>query len=190
MNGNTAIVPGSLSDVAQSSHMSLAESFLSCDTIVLVDVSGSMEAHDSRGGQRRYDVACAELAKLQASNSGKIGVIAFSTETVFVPGGIPPMLGTGTNLAGALRFARVADVPGIRFVVISDGQPDDAEAALTEAAQYKARIDCIHVGPESDSASRRFLDRLARAHGGTQVTAAHAQELAAAVERLMLVGGA
>lgn len=186
MNGNTAIVPGSLSDVAQSSHMSLAESFLSCDTIVLVDVSGSMEAHDSRGGQRRYDVACAELAKLQASNSGKIGVIAFSDEPIFVPGGVPPLIGSGTALHKALRFARVADVAGIRFVIISDGIPDSQEDALHEAAQYHARIDCIHVGPESDRASRAFLERLASAHGGKQVTAANAAELAAAVERLML----
>ena len=166
--------------------MSLAESFIGCDTVVLVDCSGSMEAHDSRGGQRRYDVACAELAQLQKSNSGKIGVIAFSDSAIFVPGGVPPMLGSGTNLAGALRFARVADVAGIRVVVISDGQPDDEAAALAEAAQYQARIDCVYVGPEAAPQGRTFLERLASAHGGKQVTAARAQELAAAVERLML----
>ena len=186
MNDSRAMVVGSLSAVAQSQHMSLAETFLSCDTVVLVDVSGSMEAHDSLGGRRRYDVACEELAQLQGRNSGKVGVIAFSDDAIFVPGGIPPMLGSGTNLAGALRFARVADVPGIRFVVISDGQPDDEAGALHEAAQYKAAISTVYVGPERDPRGRDFLARLASAHGGRSLHAAQAQELAAAVERLML----
>ena len=37
---------------------------------------------------------------------GKLAVIAFSDSTVFAPGGQPPLLGSGTNLAGALRFAK------------------------------------------------------------------------------------
>lgn len=186
MNGNVAIVPGSLSDVAMSSNHSLAETFLSCDTVVLVDCSGSMYAEDSRGGKRRYDVACEELAKLQARNSGKIGVIAFSDDAIFVPGGVPPMLGSGTALHKALRFARVADVPGIRFVVISDGQPDSPEEALQEASKYKARIDTVYVGPESERSGALFLARLAAAHGGSQVTADRAKELASTIQQLML----
>lgn len=187
MQQSNAIVTGSLSDVAKREGMSLAESFLSADAVILVDVSGSMGAHDSRGGKTRYDVALQELAALQAHMPGKLAIIAFSDNTLFVPGGAPPLLGSGTNLAGALRFAQVADVPGMRFVVISDGQPDDASGALAEAAKYKAHISTVYVGPEDDhDQGRVFLQQLAALSGGQSVTADRAQELAAKTATLLL----
>jgi hypothetical protein len=63
----TAIVVGSVADVAAKSGMSIAEAFISVEAVAIVDVSGSMSSADSRGGQRRYDVACQELTKLQAA---------------------------------------------------------------------------------------------------------------------------
>lgn len=187
MQQSNAIVTGSLSDMARREGHTLAESFLSADAVVLVDVSGSMDARDSRGGLSRYDVALQELAELQKRLPGKVAVIAFSDSTMFCPGGQPPLLGSGTNLAGALRFAKVADVPGMRFVVISDGQPDDQGAALAVAATYKCRIDTIFTGPENDlSGGRAFLLELATASGGQSVTADRAQELAAKTATLLL----
>ena len=183
---NNAIVVGSLADIAARSNTSIAESFLSCELITVVDVSGSMEMRDSRGGQSRYRVALEELAKLQKSRPGKVAVIAFSQSVEFVPGGVPPMLGGGTDLAAALRFAHMADSASMRFVVISDGYPDDDDAALAEAAKYVARIDTVYVGPESDRHGREFLARLAAASGGQSVTAARAQQLAAKIETLLL----
>ena len=100
MQQSNAIVTGSLSDVAKREDVSLAESFLSCDAIILCDVSGSMGAYDSRGGKTRYEVALEELAALQAHMPGKLAIIAFSDNTLFVPGGVPPMLGMGTNSHG------------------------------------------------------------------------------------------
>lgn len=182
-----AIVPGSLSAVAKREGQSLAESFLSADAVILVDTSGSMCTCDSRGYRSRYDVALEELAQLQAHMSGKLAVIAFSDSPVFAPGGQPPLLGAGTDLAGALRFAKVADVPGIRFVVISDGQPDDGHAALAVAATYTNRIDTIFVGPENDFAGgRAFLQRLAAASGGQHIAADRVQALAHKTEQLLL----
>lgn len=187
MQQSNAIVTGSLSDVAKREDVSLAESFLSCDAIILCDVSGSMGAHDSRGGKTRYEVALEELAELQKRLPGKCAIIAFSDNTLFVPGGAPPLLGAGTNLAGALRFAQVADVPGMQFVVISDGQPDDPDKALAEAAKYKAHISTVYVGPEDDHESgRAFLQQLAARSGGQSVTADRAQELAAKTATLLL----
>jgi len=187
MQQSQAIVTGSLSDVAKREGMSLAESFLSADAVVLVDVSGSMDARDSRGGLSRYDVALQELAELQKRLPGKVAVIAFSDSTMFCPGGQPPLLGSGTNLAGALRFARVADVPDMRFVVISDGMPDDQDGALAEAAKYRAHISTVYVGPESDlEGGRAFLAQLAAKSGGQSVTADRAQELAAKTATLLL----
>jgi len=179
-------VRGSLADQARQNNQSIAESFVSADVVVIVDTSGSMNARDSHDGQSRYDVACQELATLQQHMPGKLAVIAFSSATVFVPGGVPPLLGGGTDLAGALRFAHVADVPGMRFVVISDGEPDSAEAALREARKFTGRIDTVYVGPEAYPAGRKFLQELAAASGGQSVTADRATELAASIETLLL----
>jgi len=145
-----------------------------------------MDANDSRGGHTRYEVACEELANLQANLPGKIAVLAFSDCTMFCPSGKPYFMGLGTNLAGALRFAKVADLPGMRFFVISDGLPNNESEALTVAAQYKARIDCIFVGKESDNFARAFMSKLAAASGGKSVTADRAKELAPTIERLLL----
>lgn len=186
----TAIVPGSLSAIAQRDGQSLAESFLNADAVIIVDVSGSMTTQDSRGDRSRYDVAIEELAQLQAHMPGKLAVIAFSDHTMFCPGGQPPdvgVLGTGTNLVDALRFAKVADVPGMRFIVISDGEPNDGREALAVAKTYSNRIDTIFVGPENDwHSGRAFLQRLAAASGGQHIAADRVQELASKTERLLL----
>lgn len=185
---NTQIIPGSIGALARQGGKSIAETFMSADCICIVDVSGSMAAHDSRDGMSRYDVACDELAALQNSLPGKIAVISFSDRTKFCPNGTPGLPSGTTDLAGALKFARVADVPGMRFIVISDGEPDDANAALREAAKYKNRIDTIFVGPERNPHGRDFLECLAKASGGQAIIADLAKELKAGVERLLLKG--
>ena len=51
------IVKGSLADITMASGQSLAETFVGVEVVVIVDTSGSMGTHDSRGGKTRYDVA-------------------------------------------------------------------------------------------------------------------------------------
>lgn len=182
----SALVPGSIGAIAKSKRTSIAETFVNADVVIIVDTSGSMHLTDSRGGKSRYDVALEELATLQNTNPGKLAVIAFSNTTVFVPSGQPPMLGGGTDLAGALRFTKMADTGDIRFVIVSDGEPDDAQAALEVAATYKGRIDVVYVGPEDHPAGREFLTRLAQSKGGQAVTAKQATQLAAQTQKLLL----
>lgn len=182
---NQIVVAGSLGAVAKQQGQSLAESFVSCDVLCIVDTSGSMSDCDSRGGHSRYDVACEELKQLQANLPGKIGVIAFSSDVMFCPGGQPYNFQGGTDLEKALKFCKVADVPGMRFILISDGDPADPEAALKIAATYKAHIDVIYVGPEERPAGREFLKRLAQASGGQAITADRAKELSASVQYLL-----
>ena len=107
---NLATVPGSINAIAQQSGKSIAETFVSADVIVIVDTSGSMGQHDSTGGQTRYDVACKELANLQASLPGKIAVLAFSDDVQFCPSGVPTFLSGSTQLDKALKFAKIADI--------------------------------------------------------------------------------
>ena len=186
MQQANAVVSGSLSAVAQRDGVGLAESFLSCDAMILIDVSGSMMTPDSRGGKTRYEVALAELAELQKRLPGKLAVVAFSDTALFCPGGQPPLLGSGTNMAGALRFAKVADVPGVQFILISDGYPDSADDTMTVARTYANRIDTIYVGAERSPEGREFLVRLALASGGQSVTADRAQLLAQSAAQLLL----
>ena len=183
--GNNAIVQGSLSAIAAQNNKSIAETFINADVIIIVDTSGSMGAHDSRGGKSRYDVACEELKNLQTSLPGKLALLSFSDDVIFCPSGIPFNYQGGTQLAKALKFARVADVTGIRFIVLSDGEPDSEDEALKVAKTFNAKIDTIFVGPENGE-GREFLKRLAAASGGRGVTATQVKELAATVEKLLL----
>jgi hypothetical protein len=181
----TAIVPGSISAIAQASGASLAETFLSVDVVIIVDTSGSMDQTDSRSGKSRYEVACDELRKLQASLPGKIAVISFSHDVQFCPAGVAMYFGGGTDLTRALEFVKVADVPGMQFILISDGQPDEAGSALRVARTFENKISVIYVGPEDQPSGRDFLQRLAAATGGKAITADRAKELAASVQFLL-----
>lgn len=181
------IVTGSIADVAQRNGQSLAQTFVNAECVCIVDTSASMDSPDSRGGRTRYEVACEELAALQTSMPGKIAVLSFSSMTMFCPNGKPFNQGGRTDLAEALKFAKVADVPGIRFIVISDGEPDSKTMALAEAKKFNAKIDVIFVGPETLPAGRDFLAKLAAVSGGQVVTADRAAGMALEAKRLLAV---
>lgn len=183
---NNAIIPGSLGAVAKAQNQSIAESFVNSSAIIIVDTSSSMAACDSRGGKSRYDVACEELRILQMNLPGKLALLSFSDDVIFCPNGIPFDYGSMTDLAKALKFAKMGDLAsGMRFIVISDGEPNSEEEALKVATTYRNRIDSIFVGPEGSSGAS-FLKRLAKASGGQTVTADRVKELAASVQKLLL----
>lgn len=184
----TDIVQGSLSMVAKQTGKSIAEAFIGVDSIIIVDTSGSMDSCDSRGNQSRYTIACEELANLQKNLSGRIAVFAFSDDVIFCPSGIPHYFGGGTDLAKALRFIRIADIPGTSFYLISDGQPDAPDDALAVARTYQNKINVIFVGDERVPTGRDFLQRLAKATGGKTVTVDRAKELKTGIETLLLHG--
>jgi len=184
---SNAIVTGSLAAVAQRDGMSLAQSFLSCDVLVLIDQSGSMAARDATGGRSRYDAADAELTRLQGQHPGKVAVISFSSSVEFCPGGMPNREGCGTDMAAALNFAHVAD--GVcQIVLISDGEPDEEGRTLAAARRFQHPIHTIYIGPEDGGAwgGRAFLEKLARATGGQAFKATAPGLLGEGVERLLL----
>ena len=166
------ITKGSISDLMQKEDVSLAESFLTCDCVVLFDVSGSMDDPDNTG-RSRYDRGCDQLRELQASMPGKIAVVQFADKVQFMPGGVPVMgaSGYGTDLAAGLRFIRAADVPEMRFVVISDGSPDSESMALAEAKRFDNKIDTVYIGKE-DGFGKDFLCKLASVSGGSAIQSA------------------
>jgi uncharacterized protein with von Willebrand factor type A (vWA) domain len=144
-----------------------------------------MHQTDARGGKSRYDVACDELKTLQAAMPGKIALLSFSDDVLFCPAGVPTDFGSLTNLAKALKFAKMADVKNIRFVVISDGEPDSETDALMVARTYKNRIDTIYVGPDGGE-GQDFLRRLAAQSHGKNITTESVKQLADNVQRLLL----
>jgi len=160
-----AIVQGSLSALSHRDNMTLAESFLNVDAILLVDMSGSMAAEDAPGGLARWDAAEQELRRLQESMPGKLAVIAFSSDVQFCPNGVPIRFGEGTDMAKALRFIKAADGLGIRIILISDGRPNDEEETLRVAASFESHIDTVYIGPDGGH-GRRFLLHLASESGG------------------------
>lgn len=187
---NQNLVAGSLYDIAKKNNQSIAETFINCDVVILVDTSGSMSDSDNRDGQSRYDVACAELRALQGSLPGKIAVLSFSSDVEFCPSGVAFFQGGGTDMAKALQFAKVADgIPGMRFILISDGEPDYPTDTLRIAASYKNKIDTIYVGPENRPIGRDFLEKLAQTSGGQTITADRAKELKSGIETLLLNAG-
>lgn len=182
---DTQIVQGSLGAIATQSGKSIAETFVNADAIILIDTSSSMSQEDSRGGNSRYEIACEELRKLQARLPGKLALLSFSDDVVFCPNGIPFNFGSSTNMVKALKFAKMGDVKGMRFILISDGEPQNEEETLRVAKTYKNHIDTIYVGPEGGD-GQEFLMKLASMSGGQGKTIEQVKELSDHVERLLL----
>ena len=165
-------VKGSLQSVANKSLITVAQAFVDCDVVVLLDVLASMMTadgqnyyHTSPHAETRYRKACNQLAKLQHDNPGKVCLICFDHQQTFEPSGIARHPNGSTDVAGALSYIWKADGLGLKFVLISDGEPDDDESAIAIARQFKSRIDCLFIGPEGSS-GQDFLRRLAAVTGG------------------------
>lgn len=183
---NCQIVPGSLGAIATNTHKTIAETFCQADVVIIIDTSGSMASCDARNGNSRYEVACEELTQLQKNLPGKIALISFSGDVCFCPSGLPVNYGGTTDLSKALNFVKIADVAGMKFIVISDGQPDYPSDCLQIAKTFKNRIDVIYVGPESCPEGRNFLQQLAAATGGKSVTAEKTNNLLNEIQTLLL----
>lgn len=163
-------IKGSLQSVANKSMITVAQAFVDCEMVVLLDVSRSMDNQDCfasamRSTPTRFQKARNELAKLQSENPGKVCLICFDDKQTFEPSGIARYPNGSTDIAGALSFVWKADNTGLKFVIISDGEPDDDEAAIAMARQFKSKISCIYIGPEGGEGAR-FLKRLSGVTGG------------------------
>lgn len=184
----TDLVVGSIADIAMKTNKSIAETFANANVIVIVDTSGSMDTCDSRGGKSRYHVAKEELKIIQETNPGKIAVISFSHDVQFCPTGVPIFFGEGTCLDKALKFAKIADLPGNKFILISDGEPNDQELALAAAKKYRQKIHVIYVGPEEEQYGRDFLAKLAAVTGGQSISADRAKDLGQGLQLFLTAG--
>ena len=162
-------VKGSLAESQKNRKVTFAEAFLTVDAIVICDVSASMSTQDVdvEGGLRsRWDECNHQLALLQARHPSKIAVVAFSNNAQFCPNGVLPPVQSSTNMLGALQFVAPADDTGIKFILVSDGEPDDPTGTLALARTLKTPINTIFVGRGRGA---DFMRELANATKGRSV---------------------
>ncbi len=120
---------------------------------LLLDCSGSM-----RESCDNYVSKIDELWKLVGQFPG-VRRFAFSHNCQEIPQGKVQAAGGGTNMAAAFSFVKAQGIK--HAVLITDGMPDDAAAAIKHADGLK--VDIFYVGPDP---APPFLKQLSTATGG------------------------
>jgi hypothetical protein len=135
---------------------------MSPQTIVLLDTSTSMA--EPIGNRRRIDVLEDILRQVLPSTPG-VRLFGFSSAVTELEGAVAehgvhlPEPGGGTALHLAIQH--VAALRPSRLIVISDGEPDDADAALAAARELGCEIVSYFAGDERNHAAVAFLRALA-----------------------------
>jgi len=159
------IVPGSITDMATRNGGHVIPPAL----CVLFDTSSSMLDMDGKLGDgsivSRWHAGVEQLTKLQAQYPGQIVLIEFGDDAAVRPGGAPGEPQGLTRIRPALDLAKELDTGVMRFVVISDGLPQDEHAAMEIATTFQVGIDTIAIGEANNGID--FLKRLAEETGGT-----------------------
>ena len=130
--------------------------------ILLLDTSGSMASEADNPGERRIDALRGVVAMLR--NKGLLFKQACFNSGVVWSDVVTEPAG-GTNLSGALEF--IEKINPRHVIIVSDGEPDNKEAALAVAKRLGCKIDVFYVGPKSCVEHRDFLLSLATSTGGT-----------------------
>jgi len=160
-----SIVPGSITDMATRNGGHVTPPAL----CVLFDTSSSMLDMDGKLGDgtvvSRWHAGVEQLTKLQGQYPGQIVLIEFGDTAAVRPGGAPGEPRGLTRIYPALQLAKQLDTGVMRFVVISDGMPQDEHAAVDFATTFSVGIDTIAIGDANNGVD--FLQRLARETGGT-----------------------
>lgn len=178
---------GSMLDYAEKNNISLAQSFLSVDLIVVLDNSASMTSRDAPNGMTRKGYAKKQLEYIQATNPGKIGLVCFATDVKFSPGGVVlENVGGATNMADALKFVHIADDCDIKLLLISDGEPNSKKLTLEVVRKFKTSIDCLYCGNKNDyNGGRKFLQELSQLTGGHFFVSEHPGMIESSITKLL-----
>lgn len=138
------------------------------DVVVLADLSGSMQDVIGSSGLPKYHhlkIALDDVMKYHPT----VRVVAFADNIRLIKsvselpkaGGV---LGTGTGLAQAIRYASKRWKPR-KTIIISDGLPNDEDDALEASQAITGQVDAIYCGPDNHPAVK-FLASLTKACGG------------------------
>lgn len=190
---DNSIVKGSLGQIARDKNLSIAETFIGSDGIIIMDESGSMMEEDCEDSETkrkisRFDKGNQELRALQSKVPGKIALIGFSSAVFFRPNGKADLQGAGTDMLKALEFVKPADmIDGMKFWLISDGEPDfwEMDSIIEAAKKFKNKINTIYVGDPEQTGGPDFLRRLAAATGGVFEDKPHMESLGEGIAGLL-----
>lgn len=156
------VVKGSIQDVANQTERSTADVMMDAQYVVIIDISMSMNEYDAtnEGGLsiRRFDAAVQALNSLQETMPGRWIIIEFSSQHRIIPTGVIDSPNGMTNLARVLEFTKQFNGLGLKFYLISDGEPDSKPAALNVARTWTDPLNVICVGGAIGS---QFMDELA-----------------------------
>jgi len=184
---NNQIIKGSLADIAQKENMSISESFLNADILILLDNSGSMCMNDAPNGMTRQQAAEKELRTLQNKYRGKIALICFADDVIPSPSGVILECGSTTDMAAILRYALQFDNIGMKIVIVTDGEPNNEKDTLEVAKKFKQSIDAIFIGREGGR-GMDFLNRLINLTGGKAFDSEKPGMFFKDVEKILLLG--
>lgn len=134
------------------------------DVVILCDVSSSMD--ESAGARRKIELLQDALDSIYPQLPDA-RIVAFNSTVRETSGGALPKPEGGTAMHFGIEYA--GQYKPRQSVVISDGQPDNEDLALTAAADLSGTIDVIYCGPDSDKEAIAFMQRLARSGGGRVV---------------------
>jgi hypothetical protein len=134
-------------------------------SVLLLDVSASME----QGRPRRIDLLWNAVSRLKTPAS-RWRVAAFSSRCQWVDLKQHPEPQGSTDVAGA--FVEIGKVAPTSVTIITDGQPDDPDAAHTAGLLLKCPIHICFVGDADDLQAVEFCRGLCEATKGTFATEA------------------
>jgi len=137
--------------------------------IFLLDISGSMDTYVE--GKSKLDHLRDIMRDYPEARK-----ICFSSDVYCdvdrngnVDCAIPSSAHGSTDLAKAIGHLRTLTKRPERIVLISDGEPDDSDAAIREAIGFSVPIDIIFIGQKGGS-GERFMIKLATFTRGRQFT--------------------
>jgi hypothetical protein len=167
------------------------------DTVVLADTSGSMGLPE--GSRRRIDILT-DVLRAALAQVPRARVIAFSSLPRELDASEPrclvlPEPEGGTALDLALDYLPANRLQPGRVIILSDGAPDDAAAALAAARRLApVTIDAFYCGPDDERAAIGFMRALSLAGGRPGVSGrrsfAEPKQLAQDLKRLLLAAPA
>jgi hypothetical protein len=199
MSGPPVIQP-TTTTVATSTHTAPATVPTPSGVALLLDTSSSMDRRDDDSTLRRIDRLESLLPEaLQGALGARLVVFGRRVRELTPPEpGAPvrlPEPAGRTPLAQGLRLVAGWPVPPARVIVISDGEPDDGQAALAAARALRpAIIDALFVGDPGDHTAIRFMRTLALMGGRPGLSGARSlaapKALAAELKGLLLTGPA
>jgi hypothetical protein len=136
---------------------------LRTEVVLLLDASGSM----AEGEPRRIDLLWEMLQALRVLQ-GRWRVAVFNRDCRWSGVAAVPEPDGDTDLAGA--FDVIGKINPLRVTLITDGQPNDEEAALTAGLQLGCPVSILFVGEPDDEQALRFCRKLCDATKGTFAT--------------------